>query len=142
MTDPISGELGALVHSGWIAVAPDTAKDAAFWLIATPSEQARATMPAVAAVLGLPATPGSVDWSTAQVLIGADGWATLDVGADSYSRPVSREWAQVAQNAGRVILMVGYEPMPAGVDVDQYTDRLMHSGRFSIGLARLREQPT
>lgn len=77
MTDPIEGELGSLVMSGWIA----------------------------------------------------DGGQDL-------TRPVSDEWGQVARGDGRVVLVVGYEPR-TGETEDEYTDAVMASGRFVIGLLTL-----
>ena len=141
MTDPIAGQYGELVLTAWYATAPDTGRDAAFLLLATPDERAPYTMPLVAQALGLRPQPGSLtpDVTGMRVRIDADLWLHLEApGGVDYTRPVTGEWVGVARADGRVVVMVGYEPMPAHQHPDAYTDRLQISDRFVIGIVPLR----
>ena len=137
MNAPTGGRYGALVLSGWVALAP-TGRDEAFLMLTTPDEGAESTMPLVAAGLGL--TPGRVGDADAAVELGVDGWVTLLAAGERWARPVNDVWAATARARGRVVLVVGMAPMPAGMDVDAYTER--YGGRAAIGLAPLTEVST
>lgn len=135
--DPIDGAFGALILSGWIADAPDTRRDAAFLLAATSDPRAAASMPVVAEGLGLSPRGGTMTErpaGDARVELAADGWAYLRAGEAVYQRPVSAEWADVARADARVVLVVAFRPLPAGVAVEPFVDALMGASAFSLGL--------
>lgn len=128
-------QFGDLHMTGWIADAP-TGTEEAFLLITTdggPAASPQQVMPVVADLLGLPDKPG-VDMQPAgpaPVRV-QDGWVTVDAPGCKLERPVSGEWAAVVQQRGRVVLVVGFEPFPAGMDPDEYTSR--YGGWCSLGL--------
>ena len=138
MIDPISGALGALVLTGWVASAP-TGQDEAYLLLTTDDPRAAVTMPVVVALLGVTGPPGSpVTSPEVYVGVGPDGWLTLHTpGGERMSRPGHPEWHEVAARTGRVVLAVGTAPKPAGMDPDTYTDR--HGDSCRIGLVPLRD---
>jgi hypothetical protein len=137
-TNPIDGDLGSLTAFGWIAETP-TGHDEAFLLLTTPDPRAPHTMAAIADLLGLPAGADIDILDTVTAQVGADGWLTLHVGPDRLERPVDRpvdaEWTQTAHARGRLVLVIGTAPMPAGMDPDQYTDR--HGSECRLGLVPL-----
>ncbi|MUN41388.1 DUF5949 family protein [Actinomadura litoris] len=137
MTDPIEGEFGALILSGWIADAPDTGRDAAFLLAAVSDDRAAVTMPIVAEAFGLSSQAGSMTSRPSgdgRVELTSDGWAYLRAGDAVYQRPVSSEWADVARVDGRVVLVVAFRPLPAGAPVEPFVDRITAQGVFALGL--------
>lgn len=137
MIDPIEGEFGALILSGWIADAPDTGRDAAFLLAATSDGRAPATMPLVADAFGLSPRAGSMTPSPSgdgRVELSGDGWAYLRAGDAVYQRPVTAQWADVARADGRVVLVVAFRPLPAGAPVEPFKDRVTAQGAFALGL--------
>jgi hypothetical protein len=134
VTDPIEGALGALVLSGWIAEAP-TGQDEAYLMLTTPDERAPQTMPLVAEVFGIRLGQFAGEADAVTVSIGDDLWARLSAGGQAFERPVSAEWAQVARRTGRVVLVVGGEPFPAGMDADTYTER--HGASAGIALVKV-----
>lgn len=132
VADPINGRLGALVLTGWVADAP-TGQDEAFLLLTTPDERAPALMPVVADAIGVGTTPGApVTDPDVHVTIGVDGWITLHVPGDRYTRPGAAEWEHTAKTTGRAILVVGCAPMPAGLDPDTYTEQYGDTCRIGI----------
>lgn len=139
MTTPIDGRFGALICIAWITSAP-TGQDAACLLLAGPGERAPETMPSIAEILGLPALPGGFtpQVTRSRIWIGNDDWVFLQGSGQLVAcRPASAEWVALARSDGRVALTVGFEPMPAGTDVEAYTDRLLASGRMTVGLVPL-----
>lgn len=137
MSDPISGALGALVLTGWVAAAP-TGRDEAYLLLTTPDPRADATMPAVADMLGLTGPHGSPTTSDeVYVTVGGDGWLTLHTpGGERLQRPAGGEWSRTATATGRVVLVVGTAPMPAGMHPDVYTGRYGDGCRIGLVPAR------
>lgn len=136
MHDPIEGEFGALIMSGWIAAAPDTGQDAAFLLLAVADPRAPATMPLVAEGLGLSPRAGTMtEHPAGDVRVElVDGWAYLRAGTAVYQRPVSAEWGQTAGHDGRVVAVVAFRPMPPGAPVEPFVDGLLNASAFSLGL--------
>lgn len=132
MGDPISGSLGELVMSGWVAAAP-TGYDEAYLLLTTPDPRAPTTMAAVADVLGL--VVGQIaETGVAHVEI-TSGWAELVVAGQRFSRPVNSMWEATARERGQVVLAVGTAPRPAGMDEDTYTGR--HGDEVAIGIVQI-----
>lgn len=138
MLDPIAGHLGALVLTGWVAPAP-TGQDEAFLLLTTDDSQAPQTMPAVADLLGLTGPPGSASTDPAVYVTLGEGWLTLHgPEGQRFTRPSGPEWSDTAAITGRVVLVVGAEPMPVGMHPDDYTDRCGATSR--IGLVPFRKE--
>lgn len=133
------GLLGDLICSGWIGQAPDTGRDAAFLLLTTADRRATATMPIVAAALGMASAPGSVTTAlTADTAVRINGGiARLHLpGGDHVERPVTDDWAQVAHADGRVVVAVGFRPLGDGEDVITYAEI---TGEIVVGLVPLHD---
>lgn len=139
MPDPITGHLGQLICTGWIGTASDTGRDAAFLLLATPDAQAASTMPNVAARFGMNPRPGSVTPHVEiSVSVGADLWLHLHEldGSDlGVTMRVTQEWESTARGDGRVVLVIGFQLLPAGVGMEAYADQLTAANAMALGLA-------
>lgn len=140
MTDPIAGELGELIMSGWWGDAPDGG-DAAFLLLGTPDKRASRTMPLMAGILGLDPTPGAFTESPSSdihVTISDDGWATLHTpGGERFSRPVDPQWVAPARARGWVAVAVSFLPMLSNEDGGAHIERA--ADHAVIGLVPLQE---
>jgi hypothetical protein len=140
MTDPIAGELGELILSGWWGEAPDGG-DAAFLLLGTSDDRAPKTMPPVASALGLDPTPGAFTPSPASdvhVTISGDGWVTLHApDGQQFSVPADGAWIGQALARGWVALAVSFLPMASSENAGQHAERAAENA--VIGLVPLRD---
>lgn len=139
MTDPISGELGELILSGWWGDAPDGG-DAAFLLLGTSDKRARQTMPLVATALGLDPTPGAFvesPSSDVHVTISEDGWATLHAPeGQQFTVPVDADWIVPARARGWVALAVSFLSMASNENAGEHAERAAENA--VIGIVPLR----
>ena len=97
-------------------------------------------MPPVAEALGLnprpvaftPQVTGTVAEIDDDVVYVKDAGVTLLA-----CRPVTAEWVALARNDRRVVLVVGYAPMPEDLPVDTYIQQIGQSGRMVVGFVPL-----
>lgn len=139
MNDPIAGELGDLILSGWWGDAPDGG-DAAFLLLGTSDDRAPQSMPLVANALGFDPTPGAFIPSPASdvhVTISDDGWTTLHApGGQQFTVPVDGDWIVPAKARGWVALAVSFLPMAGNENAGEHAERAAENA--VIGLVPLR----
>ncbi|RCV53457.1 hypothetical protein [Marinitenerispora sediminis] len=63
-------------------------------------------------------------------------WIRIHGSGTSYTYRVSQEWRELADDQRRVVLVLAYQPMPSGVDVEAWIDQLGAQGQASIALVR------
>ncbi|GAA4600120.1 hypothetical protein GCM10023194_81170 [Planotetraspora phitsanulokensis] len=118
-------EFDRLIHlTGWVGETPD-GSDAAYLLLTTNDPNAPKVMPLVAKSLGMNPRRGSVTMQPigdSYVSVSTDLWAALHFGDDKFERPVDADWAMHAIGQNRVVVTVGYLPMPAGLDPWTYAE--------------------
>lgn len=129
MTDPIAGRLGSLIMTAWVS--ETRGGDQAVVLLSTPDRRAETTMPPIAAMLGVPTSALDPEIT---LVVRADGWLRLTLpGGVHVERPGGRDVNAVAVQRSVAGLIVGFLPMPAGRDVDVYTEQLFTSGAYAAG---------
>jgi hypothetical protein len=107
-----------------------------------PVERARVTMPPVAEILGLdPRLLAFTPRVTGPVAeIDDDGVYIKDADVTLLAcRSVTAEWAALARSDRRVVLVVGYAPMPEDMPVDTYIQQIGQSGRLVVGFVPLHD---
>lgn len=147
MTDPISGQFGQLIMSGWVGEDPRDGRDISFVYLGTPGDgttgaSAAEVMPAVAQALGLNPQAGTMtEQPTADthVKFTQDGWINLRFpNGQSVQHPGSPQWRKVARRRGQAVLALTYLPMVSAEGVEEHCDRSVERGAFSLGLVPVR----
>jgi hypothetical protein len=141
--NPLAGQYGQLIMSGWIGEDPRDGSDISFVYLGTPGDGATGApaaevMAAAASALGLNPRPGTMTehpTGGTHLTFTADGWAKLIFpNGENVQHPGSDEWRQIAQKRGTVVLALTYLPLPAGEDGLEHSTRTMNAGEFSLGL--------
>ena len=138
MSDP-DERFASLVCTALVSPTPIRA-EAAYLLVTTTEKRAGATMPPVAEALGLDPRPVAFTLRVTGPVAEIDGEVVYlkDAGIMLLAcRPVTAEWAALARNDRRVVLVVGYVPMPEDMPVDTYIQQIGQSGRLVVGFVPL-----
>lgn len=137
MSGDLGGAFGDLHLSAWIGETPD-GSDALYLLLTTADERAPATMPIVAAHLGL--TPGgvtlAVDPESCRVEVTADGWLYICWTGDRIGRPSHPEATEMIRAQGRAVLTIGHAPDTPDLDGIDYVRA--HGNQVSLGVVNAR----
>lgn len=133
MSDPNNRRFGPLICTALVTVTP-IGEEAAYLLVATSDERAP-----VAEALDLDPRPGAFTPRVTGAIAELDDVVYLkDAGVPLLAcRPLTAEWAALARETGRVVLVVGYAPMPAGMPVETYSEQIVKSGQLVVGLVPL-----
>lgn len=139
MSDPNNRRFGPLICTALVTVTP-VGEEAAYLLVAASDERARVTMPPVAEALGLDPRPGAFTPRVTGAIAEIDDDVVYlkDAGVPLLAcRTLTAGWAALACENGRVVLVVGYAPMPVGMPVETYGEQIVKSGQLVVGLVPL-----
>ncbi|MWA07752.1 hypothetical protein [Streptomyces sp. BA2] len=141
ITSLVSG-FGDIAMAGWTAMVPGQGVRSYALLAHCGPRESGSIMPRVATALGLDPTPGSLTRrlrGKTHFRLSEDGWVTLSMpGGECMEYLASEQWRAACRRERYACLYISYLGFRSDASVEGHLQDMVQSGRFTLGLVRLR----